>query len=63
MSVDKETPRPSLESSDPIRELEQLAEWFRRHGNEEKAQEILSQLQIVRAKFSRHNEKNIEDKT
>ena len=65
MAPEEDNPKPSLESSDPVGELERLATWFKNHGNEEKAQEILAQIKAIRAKYtsSKHGPKSLERKS
>lgn len=41
---------PQSHGSQPIRELEWLAEFFQSHGREDKAQEILEELRRIRMK-------------
>lgn len=41
---------PQGHGSQPIRELEWLAEYFQSHGREDKAREILEELRRIRVK-------------
>jgi hypothetical protein len=52
MVPEADSPKPSLESSDPVGELERLATWFKNHGSEQKAKEILEQIKAIRAKYT-----------